>query len=214
MTAQISDTFRYRGQAHALAGINGSGLFDPVQHGIRPAAVSTACWRGYHCRYEVADGMLLLTEVYLGLGEEDLATAERGEGPKLFGKVPKRCTVGGIRSEPGAGAVEIDRDSPEFGVDGLREIVAFTGGLLLGDDFVEEMYVHMGFHPAYKFRIVHELIFAGGRLTAEHDRSAQMAEFREMLSSRPLEPGADASRTELAEWIKQCFSLEYGGLGA
>jgi hypothetical protein len=39
-----------------------------------------------------------------------------------------------------------------------------------------------------------------------------MAEFRKMLSSRPLESGSQASRTEIEEQIKRCFSLEYEAL--
>ena len=68
MTAQISDLVVYRRKPHTIAGINGSGLFDPAMHGVRPAMISTACWRGFHCTYEVADGSLLLTKVNLGLG--------------------------------------------------------------------------------------------------------------------------------------------------
>ena len=102
-------------------------------------------------------------------------------------------------------------ESCDFVVDGLREVVPFTGGLLLGDDFIQEMYVHMGFHPAYKFRVVHELVFDAGQLTGEYDRSDQMAEFRDMLSSRSLKPDSQAPRAEVEAWIKRCFSLEYKG---
>jgi hypothetical protein len=211
MTAQISDKFRYRGKPHALAGVNGSGLFEPSQQGIKEFGWSSACWRGFHCSYEVADGALFLTQVNLGLGEEDGASAARGEGPKLFGKVPRRYTIHGHRTNIATGEVKTHWESFDFVVDGLREVVPFTGGLLLGDDFIREMYVHMGFHPAYKFRVVYELMFDKGRLTEEHDRSTQMAEFREMLSSRSLEPGNRASRTEIEAWIKRCFSQEYKG---
>jgi hypothetical protein len=214
MTAQISDTFRFRDKPRALAGINGSGLFDPAQHGIQPVMISTACWRGYYSAYEVADSALFLTEIHLGLGEGDTAAAARGEGPKLFGKVPRRYTEHGHRTNLRTGEVTTSWESSDFRVGGLREVVPFTGGLLLGDDFIEEMYVHMGYHPAYKFRVVHELVFDCGRLVEEHDRSAQMAEFREMLSSRSLEPGSGASRAEIEEWIRRCFSLEYKGFRA
>jgi hypothetical protein len=214
MTAQISDTFRYREKPHALAGVNGTGLFEPSQQGIKAVGWSTACWRGFHCAYEVADGALFLTQVNLGLGEEDMASAARGEGPKLFGKVPRPYTIHGHSTSLRTGRVETSWESPDFVVDGLREAVPFTGGLLLGDDFIRELYVHMGFHPAYKFRVVHELVFDAGRLTEEHDRSAQMAEFRERLSPRSLEPGRQASRAEVEAWVKRCFSLEYKGFRA
>ena len=199
MTAQISDTFRYRKKARSLAGLNGSGLFDPAQYGITPVMISTACWRGFNCTYEVQDGGLFLTQVHLGLSEEDQAKAARGDGPKLFGKIPKQHMV---RRRP--------RD---FMVDDIREPVPFTGGLLLGDDFIMDLYVHMGFHPAYKFRVVHELLFDSGRLTEENDRSARMAEYREIIASKPQELGNEASRAEIEQWVEQCFNFDYTGFG-
>lgn len=208
MTAQFSDSFCYREKERSLAGINGTGLFDPAQQGVKAVAWSTACWRGFHCSYEVADGSLFLTQVNLGLSEEDKTAAARGEGPKLFGKVPRRYTEYG-HSTSWHGEVKTSWESSDFVVDGLRELVPFTGGLLLGDDFIPELYVHMGFHPAYKFRTVSELIFDGARLVEEHDRSAQMAELREMLSARSLEPGSAVTTAEIEQWIKQCFRLEY-----
>jgi hypothetical protein len=182
MTAQISDTVHYRSRPRSIAGINGSGLFDPAQQGIREiAAISTACWRGYHCVYVVADDALFLTEVYLGLTGKDRESALLGEGPRVFGAVPRRYLQHGHRQNLHTGEVSTSWEASDFKVDGIREPMAFTGGLLLGDRFIREMYVHMGFHPSYKFRVVHELIFDAGRLVAEHDRSARMAEFREML---------------------------------
>ena len=209
MTAQISDQFIYRGKPHSLAGINGSGLFDPVEHGIQPVPISTACWRGYHCTYEVADGSLLLTKVNIGLDENDRALAERGEGPKLFGKVPHRYTVHGYSTDPDTGEEETNWQSPDFLYDGLREVVPFTGGLLLGNDFIRALYVHMGFHPAWKFRKVHEVLIEHGRVIKETDRSGEMAEFREMIGNRPLRPTDPDNRKEIERWVEQCFSLKY-----
>lgn len=84
----------------------------------------------------------------------------------------------------------------------------FTGGLLLAQDFIRELYVHMGFHPPWKYRVVHELSFTDGRLTAERDRSAAMEEIRQRLVARPLGPdGTD--QAELHRWIEQCFDRSY-----
>jgi hypothetical protein len=210
MTAQISDEVVYRGKQHCIAGVNGKGLFDPAQHGIRPVWISTACYRGYYCTYEVANGSLLLTVLNIGLGEEDRGLAERGEGPKLFGHVPHRYTIHGHRRDSHTGEAQTtSRESSDFRYDGLREVIPYTGGLLLADDFIPEMYVHMGFHPAYKFREVHELVFEAGRVVKEADRSAEMAEFREMIAGRPLRPGDPGDYEAILRWIRQCFSLEY-----
>lgn len=99
-------------------------------------------------------------------------------------------------------------------VKGLKEVIPFTGGLLLGAEFIRELYVHMGFHPAYKYRIVREVVFDAGRLIEHHDRTREIAEFRSMLSARSLHPGYDASRSEISEWVKRCFTLDYTGFAA
>src|SRR5262245_3848850 len=136
MTAQISDRFHYRRKSRALAGVKGSALFNPAQQGIKAVGWSTACWRGFHCSYEVADGCLFLTQVNLGLRTEDRAAAERGEGPKLFGKVPRRYTIRGHSTNVRTGEVKTSWESSDFVVDELRELMPFTGGLLLGEDFI------------------------------------------------------------------------------
>lgn len=42
--------------------------------------------------------------------------------------------------------------------------IPLSGGLLLGEGFIQELYAHMGFHPAWKCLHVIELIFEGGQL--------------------------------------------------
>lgn len=206
MFALIGNWPTYSKDMVSLRGV--APVFDPAQQRVNAVAWCTACWRGFHCSYEVADGFLFLTQVKLGLGEEDEDAAAKGTGPKLYGKVPRRYTEYGHSTNLRTGEVKTSWESTDFVVDGLRELMPFTDGLLLGDDFIEELYVHMGFHPAYKFREVHELVFEAGRLIGEHDRSGQKAEFREMLSPASLEPVSGASRAE----IERCFSLEYKGL--
>jgi hypothetical protein len=209
MTAQISDVVVYRAKPHSVAGISGSGLFDPTEHGIKPVTISTACWRGYHCTYAVAGNTLLLIQVNIGFGEEDRALAERGEGPKLFGQVPRRYTIHGHSMDLSTGEVKTSWESDDFLYGGLREVVPFSGGMLLGADFLWGLYVNMGFHPAWKFREVHELIFERGRVVKAADRSVEMAGFRETLADRPLEPSDPENREEIERWVERCFSLKY-----
>lgn len=189
MTAQVSDTVRYFGLDFSLAGISGDGLFEPAEHGLSPVAISTACWRGYYCTYLVQEDRLLLDTLHVGLQGQDAALAARGDGPLLFGARP--------------GYHEQDRC---FVYASLDAPVPFTGGLLLGRDFIHELYVHMGFHPAWKFRQVHELLFEQGRLLEAFDRSEAAAEVRRGLTPDDLRPG-DPSK--IAEWIERTFSLRY-----
>ena len=86
----------------------------------------------------------------------------------------------------------------------------FSGGLLLGQGFIRKLYEHMRFDPAWKFEKVIELLFADGILTAAHDRSAEMAEIREIKA----EAGEQTSRRfsspeEIVGWIGSCFDRRY-----
>ena len=186
MTAQFSDTVAYRGKDYAIAGLSGSALFDPRDHGLEPVARCTACWRGFLCSYLVDHQQLLLTH---------LAVCLEDPAPALFGVEPKADT--------GQTAL-FDAIYEDVGY-----ALPYTGGLLLGRGFIEQLYVHMGFHPAWKYRKVHELIFEAGNLVGATDRSEEIAGFRKEVADRPLRPGMEAEPAEIKRWIEQCFSQRY-----
>ena len=72
-----------------------------------------------------------------------------------------------------------------------------------------DLYVHMGFHPAWKFKKVYELLFQSGTLTHAHDRSAQMRAFREEMKDRNLGPQNPDDHNSIEAWVKKSFSLDY-----
>jgi hypothetical protein len=150
MTAQIHDVVVHRKRQYALTGVDGRGLFDPVEHGLRVQMIHTACWRGYLCEYTVEDKQLFLTALEVGMAEPPR---------ELFG-APAR--VGGA----------IAAYWP------IRVRQPFTGGLLLGAGFIQELYAHMGFAPAWKYRRVLELTFGDGRLLGVKDHSKVVARRR------------------------------------
>src|SRR5262249_43099019 len=159
------------------------GLFDLRDLGLKPVAVCSACWRGFVSTYAVEGRRLLLDSVATSLAEPS---------PPLFG----------------VSATRRDDDSLIFGTvyERLDHPISYTGGLLLADGFIEDLYVHMGFHPAWKYREVHELIFREGVLEQEADRSAEMAEFRDDVRERPLRPVPGAWDADVRRWIERCFS--------
>lgn len=177
MTAQMPDLVRWQGREFALAGIDGGPLFDPDEHGLELRMISTACWRGHICLYAVDAGELVLASLTVGMDSPP---------PELFGATVSKSTWGDTRYEP------------------IRVPVPFTGGLLIGDGFIRELYVHMGFHPAWKYRDVHELLFENGRLTAHHDRSDAMAAVR--ADEPRLRPDRE---DELKSWIESTFDRSY-----
>ena len=118
----------------------------------------------------------------------------------------------GIKPEPDEEIVEADKSRWRLFDVIYRRMnykVPYTGGLLLARDFIEELYVHMGFHPVWKYREVHEVIFSNGDLLHGSDRSEEIAGFRDRMVNRPLKPGLGASPLEIKTWIEQCFTQEY-----
>jgi hypothetical protein len=87
--------------------------------------------------------------------------------------------------------------------------VLFTGGFLIASGFMDEFYVHMGFHPAWKYKKVHELIFEKGHLVQASDKSQKIAEIRSKMRNLELSPMPGASLDEFSEWINNCFSRDY-----
>jgi hypothetical protein len=186
MTAQISDEFNYQGGSYSIVGINGTNLFAPTRYGLTPVGRCSSCWRGFVCTYYIESQQLLLHK---------LAICLDGPAPTLLG----------IQSKSDSSPF------PKFDAiyEDLQHQINYAGGLLLGDDFIEELYVHMGFHPAWKFREVHELIFNNGELIQAIDCSEKIAELRRKMIEKPLGPGEKVSGKAIKRWIKQCFSQEY-----
>lgn len=191
VTAQIPDTVELAGGRFAVAGVHGSGLFDPAEHGLQPAMISTACWRGYVCSYAVVDDRLLLRQLQVGPGST-IGGQPVEPGTQLLGGA-----ASSVDSGPGAGCTFPALDWP----------VPFTGGLLLGADFVPATYVHMGFHPAWKYARVVELLVDRGSVHARHDRSAEVAELRERIQAGTADD-PDRSRSGMS-WIERTFTLDY-----
>lgn len=192
MTAQISDRFFYREQEFDLAGVNGEGLFEPELYGLRPVGTCSACWRGYQCTYVVRDNQLVLDHLDVNHGTGNENRLELCEPPQLNGR--------GASSNAGD---DLGWFNHTFA--NLTLPIRFSGGLLLARDFIEELYVHMGFHPAWKFKEVHELLFKDGDLTQAFDRSSEMAKLREGIQGK----GECEDHEQITAWIERCFSLKY-----
>ena len=180
MTAQMPDVFRYNDTDYAIAAVAGDGLFNPTDHGLVVVMMHTACWRGFICTYGIDDERLVLRHLQGRLG--DGVTA-----PKLDGK-------------------KADVDSNQiFTYDKIKLPINYTGGLLIGEGMIAKHYVHMGFHPAWKFERVHELVFGSGRLIDQRDLSGAMKQLRDDIASgKRKDPD-----TTGAEWVSRTFSLDY-----
>ena len=184
MTAQVNDVVEHADADWNLAGVSGGRLFDPRDHGINPRPASSACWCGFHCRYALRQGTLTL---------ELLNIALEGQPPHLFDRAAEPPTL-------------------SYGFTASYRLLGkpldFTGGLLLARGFRQELYVHMGYHPAWKYSHVVEVQLQAGHITDVRDCSQAMAQIRARLARKDA-PGASSSSEEITSWIERAFSRKY-----
>lgn len=193
MTAQVQDSLHYLGEQHVLAAFSEGEPFSPVIAGYRPVMASTACWRGYVCDYEVKAGHLRLRELWLNHQPGEAPVTRRVQPPDLNGVTASRD------------------DKSYFGDWHFSDVglqLDYTGGLVIGRDFIRDLYVHMGFHPAWKYQHVFELEFDKGRLVQVRDASLEVARLRAHIQDG-LKPGPAATRDQIEKWIAGCFSRDY-----
>ncbi len=179
MPVQISDTIVYRGQPYSLVGWTGGRLFRPESYGLKPVMVSEANLAGYTCAYAIPRTRLYLESVTLGLGPQERLVVQRGEGIALFGAAPV-LAPGGYHAW----------------YDGLHQPIPYTGVLTLAADFVPELYMDMGFNPAWKYRMVIELTLQAGRLIQATDRSAEMVHLRAAMTGQGPQPPSAAAEDD------------------
>ncbi len=181
MTAQIPDEFRYNGDIYSLVGIDGEGLFTPLDFGMNPYSTCTACWRGYVMKYDCVDNQLLLVGM----------DVNSNESPDINGVPPIK----------GANYFA-------YGYVDLGLKTHFSGSLLLARDFIQEMYVHMGFQRPMAYKEVLEITIKSGDIVEVRDLSEEMEQRRKMDSSKGAQPKS-RSEPDVKQWIEDTFSLDY-----
>ncbi len=179
MTAQIPDEFRYKGEAYDLVGLDGSGLYTPGDFGLEPFSSCTACWRGYVMHYDCVDDKLILDKMEVNLRNP--------------------VEVNGVKPVKEKGFF-----TSTYSDLGLK--TNFTGTLLLAKEFIQEMYVHMGFQRPMAYRTVLQISVLDGEITLVEDLSERMKQRRQEDPNRDAQP---RNPDEVGEWIEKTFSLEF-----
>jgi len=192
VTAQIPDRLDYEGHEFSIVGIKGEGLAHPLDFGMQPTTIHTGCYRGYYSTYSCVNGKLKLISLTLRTADGTYIAIHdvRPELDRITNRDGKEVTANATYS-----GLEID--------------VAFSGGLLVARDFIQEMYVHMGFQKPYAYERVIEMMFRNGQLVGQIDHSDRMAFIRqEVISGEERKPGS-FNRDEMKDWIEWTFSLDY-----
>ena len=181
MTGQVNDSFLYKGEVYVLSGYTKGEPFSPLDYGFLPKAATTACWRGFILYFTIEDEELFLVDMEINNEEE----------------------------------LELNGIKPEIRDQGLRLYyqnvnlkLEYSGKLLIAKDFIQSMYVHMGFQRASSYETVLELEFKKGNLISVKDLSSKMKKRRKTQPNEGLEPKSKDEKG-IKEWIKDTFSLKY-----
>ena len=234
MSAQKNDLMLYERKTYSLAGIASDDpsfqLFEPEHYGIQANSGSTSCWRGFRATYGLRENRLVLEELGINCGNPEFeaefdAEIERMRQSDLRGAAKSRqrkqhyvklqimknsaCgpAIHGVYPVPPVSRHDSGAFSNHYFDVGLP--MPFSGGLLICDSFIFELYTHMGFHPAWKYEEVKELTFSDGVLTMIRDRSDEMKKMRESLVDTDEDKMDRKSLEDIASWIERSFDRSY-----
>jgi len=182
LTGQFPEKFIYEDKEYDVVGIEKGVLFDPIAHGFRPFFTITACWRGFQLTFAIKDEKLVLKHMSINIKR----------AKKFNGKRPKPTT-----------------EYFAYQYEELNFPLVYTGGVLIARDFIQSLYVHMGFQSPTSYQTVLELTFQEGVLTGVKDLSEKMEQQRQEGQKLPHQPSPSASKGEVSQWIRESFSLEY-----
>ena len=174
MTAQIEDTILFKGEEYRLIGYDGGEFVSPELFGMEAVMISTGCYEGFYATYELTDEMLYLREF------------------TLREKTGNYLPIGGI---------EPTKEEYQATYYGLSVEVPFTGEIRLAKDFIEELYIHMGYQKATAFKTVLDIYLTNGRVDSIDDLSQEMEEKRGAFKKR-------YKSGNMMQTIQEAFSLD------
>lgn len=199
MTAQIGDIYKYQKKEYTIVALSDANPFDPKDFGLEPHAISTACWRGYWCEYEIENDELLLKNQY------------------LFNSDDKYPPINGVEVSPPEfeeykcnGGKKVTMKA-HFGHRVYRDInmpISYTGKILMGDGFMQEYYIHLGIQRSWAYKKLIELVFEEGILLECNDLS-HIAKAQREAMKKQKENSNDPDLDDYLEFAGGRFSFDY-----
>lgn len=182
MTAQISDRLIIGRKEYAIISTSKEIEFDPRDYGLVPVAPHTACWRGYYLIYQIKNDRFFLRDLNVHDGDDNY--------PEINGVNPKDIEQGG------------------FGY--YRNVnlpLNYTGKILVGTDFIDKYYVHMGFQMPHSYEKLMLYTIEDDKIIEKKDISNLAENEREKIEANPDNYYKEL-RSDLTEFIENSFSRE------
>lgn len=206
MTAQIEDRFIHRKIRYSLVALTNPIGFDPKEYGLIPKARSSACWCGYFCEYNITKEGLFLQNLYVNTKDQIYPPIN---GVNVSEKEYHECIA--ISFKDGK---QIQTKSMTENHMGHREYknvdlpIAYTGKILLGNEFLKKYYVHMGYQRSWAYQELIEFEFDHGKLIKKTDHSDTAAKLRELIDSNGINP-AYPEGENITKFVFDSFSLDH-----
>ena len=183
MTGQTPDKLIYNKSSYSIVGLKGEGLPSPLDFGLEPTSPHTANWRGFIMTYSITENCLIVQEM-------NVTVKDLKEKPPLINDVNPEIKKEGIL---------------HLSYKNLKLKTKFTGKILIAKDFIDSMYVHMGFQSPISFETVIELKISDGTLIKVTNFSEIMKKYRKLSAT----DGKLGPKENIQEWIARTFSLDY-----
>lgn len=187
MTAQIGDRFKYEGVNYTTVARTAALNFHPMDYGILPRSICTACWGGFFCEYSIKNDQLMLDNLFINSADDKY--------PEINGVLPSVNTRTGEREEYFGHKV----------YRGLKLNFPYTGKILAGNGHISKYYIHMGYQRAWSYERLIEFEFENGKLISATDRSEDAAKLREIIDVH----GYRALLSHESDPIRAAFSQKY-----
>jgi hypothetical protein len=191
LTAQIADKFFFENDEYSLIGMSGGDLFLSDECDMQPEMLSTACYSGFYATYEITK---------VGFYLRKLTIREKNAYyPIIGGVLPKLAYYENINENSDeliwpkeksikAQSIVEHHHNLEWLKMNCRVMNAtysemdlkinFTGQIRLAKDFIDALYVHMGYQKPSSFNTVLDLTFRDGELVEINDRSNDVGKIR------------------------------------
>lgn len=185
MTAQISDSFICGDREYSVIAMSLPLDFSPRRYGLSPFSACTACLKGYWCSYNISESGIVLDKLFIHTLDNKY--------PEINGVTPS------------------GEDETCLGHRFYKNLdlkINYTGKILIGDEFIQEYYIHMDTQCAWAYKVLIELVFENGKLTEKNDKSHLAAELREMLRKKA---DKNLTREETEYYMNILRSINYGG---
>ena len=188
MTAQINDKLKLgKNDLDIVAIEDPESFFDFGRLGLNPISNCSACWRGYIAIFAIDENNNLFLR--------DLYTNNGGEVPPMIHGV-KPFEIDNWKEN-------IYAIAGNLAYENINLPIPYTGAFLIGDNFIDKLYVHMGFQHPFKYEYLEEFIFENGVCIETRDLSKEAKEQREKQKS------TEKASKSLPQWIDEQFDLSY-----